>query len=136
LNDAWFSPTTAGQGFFITVFEDIGLMFLAWFTYDSKRPHEGAASGLGDAGHRWLTAFGSYDGNRADLELELTSGGIFDSVEPEPGQVIDGTVSVEFEGCNEGKVIYEISSAGLSGLVPIKRIALDNMPRCEAQGTE
>jgi hypothetical protein len=136
LNDAWFSPTTAGQGFFITVFEDIGMMFLAWFTYDSVRPDENVDDGLGDAGHRWLTAFGPYDGNRAELKIELTSGGVFDSGEPMTEQDIDGTMSVEFEGCNVGKVIYEISSAGLSGLVPIKRIALDNVPRCEAQGTQ
>jgi hypothetical protein len=136
LNDAWFSPSTGGQGFIITVFEDIGMMFLAWFTYDSQRPDESTEAMLGEPGHRWLTAFGPYDGNVANLDLTLTSGGLFDSGIPMPDQVNDGTVSVEFEGCNLGMVTYNIFSAGLSGLVPIERIALDNVPACEARSGE
>ena len=29
LNDAWYNPATDGQGFFITVFPDIGYVLLA-----------------------------------------------------------------------------------------------------------
>jgi len=60
LNDAWYDPETAGQGFLITVFPDIGQMFLAWFTYDVERPGEGVTAQLGEPGHRWLTAQGPY----------------------------------------------------------------------------
>ena len=52
LNDAWFNPDTDGQGFFIGVFPDLGVASLAWFTYDTELPDEGASANLGDAGHR------------------------------------------------------------------------------------
>ncbi len=131
LNDAWFNSATSGQGFFITVFGDIQMMFLAWFTFDTERPDESVQAMLGEPGHRWLTAFGPYSGNVAELDLELTSGGIFDSSDPAPSQVLDGTISIEFTGCNEAMVTYDIFSAGVSGMIPIERIALDNVAGCE-----
>jgi hypothetical protein len=30
LNDTWYFPDTSGQGFFITVFPDLGYVSLAW----------------------------------------------------------------------------------------------------------
>lgn len=131
LNDAWFNPSTPGQGFFITVFPDSGQMFLAWFTYDTERPPESDTAILGEPGHRWLTAFGSYSGDSAVLEIELTSGGIFDSADPGISQVIDGSVTVEFSDCENGLISYEIDSLSLQGVIPISRIALDNVPGCE-----
>jgi hypothetical protein len=65
LNGAWYNPDTAGQGVFISVFPDSGQIFLAWFTYDMERPPESVSANLADPGHRWLTAFGAYDGNQA-----------------------------------------------------------------------
>ena len=35
ISDAWYSPSTDGQGFFITVMEDLNTLFLAWYTYDT-----------------------------------------------------------------------------------------------------
>lgn len=131
LNDAWFNPATAGQGFFLTVFEDIQMMFVAWFTYDTGRPDDGVMANLGEPGHRWLTAFGPYDGDTAELDVELTRGGVFDSPEPAVMQSADGAIVVEFAGCNEALVTYDITSAGVSGVVPIERIALDNVALCE-----
>lgn len=131
LNDAWWNPDTPGQGFFITVFPSIEMMFLAWFTYDTERPAGNVEANLGEPGHRWLTAFGPYSGNLAELEVELTSGGIFDSANPAPEQVEDGTIQLEFSGCNAATVTYDIVSAGVAGAVPIERLALDNVPACE-----
>lgn len=54
LNDAWFNPDTAGQGFFITVFPQTGKLFLAWFIYDTERPAAGTPTLFGDPGHRRL----------------------------------------------------------------------------------
>jgi hypothetical protein len=68
LNDAWYYPETDGQGFFITVFPDRKLVFLAWFTFDTQQPAEDAEALLGGAGQRWLTAAGPYEGNQAVLE--------------------------------------------------------------------
>lgn len=131
LNDAWFNPQTAGQGFFITVFSDIQSIFLAWFTYDTQRPPSSVGATLGEPGHRWLTAFGQYSGNQAVLDVELTSGGVFNAAAPQPTQSPDGAIVLEFSGCNEGTVTYDLQSVGLQGVVPIERIALDNLVLCE-----
>ena len=132
LNDTWFNPATAGQGFFITVFPDIDKMFLAWFTYDVERPPPSVTAMLGEPGHRWLTAFGDYAGNVATLDIEISEGGVFNSPTPPVTQHADGTITVTFTDCNTGSVAYEIESLALTGTVPIERIALDNVPRCQA----
>ncbi len=131
MNDAWFNPETPGQGFFINVFPDAGQVFLAWFTYEVERPSEDVEAILGDAGHRWLTAFGPYTGGQALLDIEITQGGIFDAAEPGPTQELDGTITLEFTSCNAGIVAYDIPSSTLQGSIPIERIALDNVDSCE-----
>lgn len=132
LNDSWFNIDTAGQGFFITVFPDIEAIFLAWFTYDTERPDESLTANLGEPGHRWLTAFGNYAGNLAVLDVELTVGGVFNSDEPAPVQSADGTIEIEFMDCNSAIIRYDITSAGVMGEIPISRIAIDNVPLCQA----
>ncbi len=86
---------------------------------------------LGEAGHRWLTAQGAYAGNQAVLDIHITRGGIFDASPPEPVQNADGTITIEFSNCNAGTVTYDIPSIGRQGVVPIERVAKDNVPLCE-----
>jgi len=136
ITDSWFFPVTSGQGFFIIVWADIKLMFLAWFTYDVERPPEDVTALLGEPGHRWITAQGPYDGDTATLDVFITSGGIFDSDTPPVETIPDGTMVIRFSGCNEGLVSYHIESLNLSGEVPIERIVLDNVPLCEALNEE
>ncbi|MDX1554611.1 MAG: hypothetical protein R3212_01150 [Xanthomonadales bacterium] len=131
-NDSWFNQATAGQGFFITYFPDGASLFLAWFTYDTQRPDPSVTANLGEPGHRWLTAFGDVVGNSAMLEVELTEGGVFDSADPAPTQSADGTILLECSTCNSCMVTYDITSAGVQGVIPIERIAGDNIPTCEA----
>ena len=135
LNDAWYNPATSGQGFFITVFPDLGAVTLAWFTYDTELPPLDATANLGDPGHRWLTALGPIDGNQALMDIEMTSGGLFDTyteitrTDP-PGS--DGTLLLTFDDCNSGTVEYDIPSINQQGIVPIQRVANDNIAICEA----
>jgi len=131
LNDAWYNPLTDGQGFFVTVFPDIGKVFLSWFTYDTEFPAMNATANLGDPGHRWLTAFGSYADNQAVMNISITSGGIFDS-DTDVENVEDGTIILTFEDCNSGTVEYDIPSINRQGTVTIQRIANDNIALCEA----
>jgi formylglycine-generating enzyme required for sulfatase activity len=137
LNDAWYNPETSGQGILLTVYPDIKLVFLAWFTYDTERPPEDVDAFLGEPGHRWLTAQGNYEGNTAILTIAETKGGVFDSPEPEP--VTDpagiGTMTLEFVNCSEGRVSYDIQTLGISGEIPIQRIVADNVPLCEAMAS-
>jgi len=139
LNDAWFYPETDGQGFFITVFPDLSYVSLAWFTYDTELPAPDATANLGDAGHRWLTAVGPIFGNQAVMNIEMTSGGLFDTsteiirTDP-PGS--DGSITLTFDSCNSGTVEYNISSIDREGIVPIQRVASDNIALCEALQSE
>jgi hypothetical protein len=135
LSDAWWNPTTDGQGFVIIVWENIKSVFLAWFTYDTERPDQGSPATVGEAGHRWLTAEGNYTDNRAELTIYLSEGGVFDSGEPPPTTVADGTMVIEFDNCLSGTVSYDIPSAGLMGVVPIQRIAHDHVAHCETAST-
>jgi len=139
LNDAWYNPDTDGQGFFITVFPDLGAVSLAWFTYDTDLPPENALANLGDPGHRWLTAIGPIMGNQALMNIEMTSGGLFDTptivqrTDP-PGS--DGTIVLTFTSCNSGTVEYDIPSINRQGLVRIQRVADDNIALCEALNSD
>jgi len=66
------------------------------------------------------------------LVIELTQGGVFDQTNPkavtENGY---GTMTLEFADCREGLISYDIPSLGLSGEIPIRRIAEDNVELCE-----
>jgi cyclophilin family peptidyl-prolyl cis-trans isomerase len=135
LNDAWYDPLTDGQGFFITVFPELGVVSLAWFTYDTVLPEEGDTANLGDPGHRWLTAIGPIDGNMAVMNISIASGGLFDAatiIERTDPPGSDGTITLSFDDCGNGLVEYDITSIDQQGSVPIKRIADDNIAVCEA----
>jgi hypothetical protein len=135
LNDAWFNPDTDGQGFFITVFPDLNFVTLAWFTYDTDLPTEDETANLGDPGHRWMTAGGLIEGNRAVMNINFTSGGIFDTktvIEDTDPAGSDGTITLTFDDCATGLVEYDITSIGQKGMVPIERVVADNVVMCEA----
>ena len=134
LSDAWYFPGTAGQGFFIIVWEDVQQVFLSWFTYDTERPPEDVSAILGEPGHRWLTAQGPYQGDTATLDVSVTSGGVFDAAQPPATTDPDpaGTITISWAGCNEGLLAYDLPGLGLAGDIPIERIVLDNVPACEA----
>jgi hypothetical protein len=108
---------------------------LSWFTYDTEFPAEDATANLGDPGHCWLTAVGPILGNQVFMEIEMTSGGLFDTstlidrTDP-PGS--DGTIILTFDSCNSGTVEYDITSINQKGIVPIQRVAKDNIVLCEA----
>ena len=138
LNDAWFNPDSAGQGFFIIVWEDSKLVFLAWFTYDTERPPEDVSAILGEAGHRWLTALGPFDGDTALLDTFLSSGMVFDSAEPPvtTEQLEGATIEIVWTDCKQGILKYDIPSLGLSGEIPIQRIVEDKVAACEAAQTQ
>ena len=133
LNDAWYEPATDGQGFFITVYPEKGTVFLGWFTFDMDFPSQDVVAGLGDACQRWLTAQGPYDGKQADLVVYNSSGGLFDSVLAVPQLEPIGSITLQFENCESGTVSYDLPSYGLTGEVPIQRVASDNIAACQIQ---
>lgn len=128
LSDAWYDPASDGQGFFITVWEDIQMMFVGWFTYGDD--------GAGESKHYWMTAQGSYTDDRAELGITVSEGGAFVTGEPAPVRHPDGTMTVEFHNCLEGSVSFDIPSLGRQGSVPIQRITRDSVTGCERKAAE
>ena len=139
LNDAWYKPDTDGQGFFINVFPRLGVVSLAWFTHDTEPPADDMTANLGDPAHRWITAVGPIVGNQVLMNIEMTSGGLFDTAteihrtDP-PGS--DGTIILTFTSCNSGTVEYDIPSINRHGTVLIQRVANDNIALCEVLGAD
>lgn len=131
LNDAWYDPATDGQGFFISVFPTLGSVSVAWYTYDTMLPAEGATADLGDPGHRWMTLQGPIDGNTSDMTIYSTSGGLFDEASSVTNTA-SGTATLTFENCNSGTLEYDIPSISRTGIIPIQRVADDNVVLCEA----
>lgn len=132
--DAWFDRTTNGQGFLINVWEQSKIMFLAWFTFDVERPPEDAVAIFGEAGHRWITASGTFEGDTATLDVFLSTGGTLDS--PDPPVFTDpepyGTIIIRWTGCNSAVLTYDIPALGLLGDIEIERAFPENVPICEA----
>ncbi len=117
LSGGWFEPATSGQGFLIDVDPVNNFIFIAWFTYNDVTTQKA----IGEPNHRWLTASGNYLGTSASLPLYLTSGGKFDNPQSVT-TVQDGTLNVSFDDCSTGSIQYTISSANLSGTIPIQRL--------------
>jgi hypothetical protein len=131
LNDAWYYQPTSGQGFFIIVWPDTRQIFISWFTYDAMRPDAAITALIGDPGHRWFTAQGSYEVDTATLTVYQTEGGVFDSEEPKPvtGQQGVGSMTVTWADCDNAVVDYDF--LGYSGSVPIERVVKQNVALCE-----
>jgi 6-phosphogluconolactonase (cycloisomerase 2 family) len=132
LNGSWYDPATDGQGFLIDVFPDSGVMFLAWFTYDTDAPDASVTANLGHPSQRWLTAQGPYADTEAVLDIFVSGGGIFDMYPPAPTREKDGTLTIEFEDCNNGTITYDLPSIGRQGIIPIQRIVTENVPLCQS----
>ncbi len=133
INDAWVSAQAALQGFFFTVFPDLGLFFLSWFTFDSVPPDAGVNAVFGAADQRWVSGLGPYSGNTVTINVELTSGGIFNGSEPLATQQKNyGTITIVFISCNEALLTYDFPSLGLSGQMTLTRAVPDNVALCEA----
>jgi len=135
LNDAWINDDTVGQGFFISVFPDTGIVFLAWFTYDTELPPPAVLALLGEPGHRWVTAQGPYAGDTAELTVYLTEGGVFDAADPPAVTHVDepiGTITIVWHDCEHATLTYDIDPPGVSGEIQLRRIVPDNVALCAA----
>jgi hypothetical protein len=133
LNDAWYDPAMDGQGFFLAVYPETATVFLGWFTYDMEFPGQDANASLGDACQRWLTAQGPYDGAQAELVVYNSSGGLFGASQPVPDLEPIGSITLQFEDCENGSVSYDLPGIGIFGVIPIERVAPDNVAACEVQ---
>jgi hypothetical protein len=133
LNDAWVSVGAPFQGIFITVLPLLQKVFVAWFTFDSVPPVGGERAVFGANDQRWVTGLGDIIGNRAEISMELTTGGAFNQSSPLPTQDTEyGTMTLEFTDCSNGSVSFEVPDAGVSGEFTIHRVIDSNVSLCEA----
>ena len=97
----------------------------------------GSAVGQGQGpgpGQRWLTAQGTYAGAFAELQVYSSSGGLFDQSPPEPVHEMVGSILLQFYDCGSGSITYdfpEVGANGLTGVIPIERVSLDNVTHCQ-----
>ena len=131
LSDSWYQPDTPGQGFFLDVMDQRNQIFLGWFNFNEE------ASAFDTFNHRWLTAFGPFSGTSADLAIEWSSGGAFDTAQPVPTQHHEGSIRLEFTDCNHGWIEFSWDGLGgtnpsQSGVIPIERITGDSIALCES----
>jgi len=132
LNDAWVSDEAPFQGLFITVFENLGSVFVAWFTFDSDSTAVGTAV-FGAKDQRWVTGLGALEGDTAVISVELTSGGVFNASDPlARQQTAYGTITIVFKSCNEATMAYDFPATGLSGETTIRRAHDANVGLCES----
>ena len=130
LAGSWFNPDTPGQGFFLAVFENLNSLFLGWFTFPEQAP-----SG-DEVEQRWMTAHGGFNGDSANLAIEWTTNGGFNSAVPEPDRHEAGSVRLDFWDCAYGMITYEWSAdepglAAASGVIPIERVSNESVALCE-----
>lgn len=132
LNDAWVNQDAPFQGLLITVYPGLNIVFVAWFTFDSEVPAMPPMVTFGAHDQRWASGAGSIVGNKATINMELTSGGKFHSDEPTATQDSNyGTFELEFENCREGLVTFDFPGLGESGQFAISRVVDENADLCE-----
>jgi hypothetical protein len=134
LNGSWDDPTTSAQGVFLDIFPNVGVAFLAWFTYDSIAPNPAETREVGKPGNSWLVAQGNFQPGDASVEITLyfQGGGRFNDPGTAPNPIEEaGSGTLEFDSCLGGTLTYDLDS-GLQGSVILNRIAGDNIDLCES----
>jgi len=113
MDGVWFDQNTPGQGFLIDAHPNPNggnFIFVAWFTYGDDTA----------SGQRWLTAQGNFAGSTATIDVYETTGGSFDD-----SQAVDiekiGTLTIDFQDCNNALLSYELTDEALSNNIAISR---------------
>jgi hypothetical protein len=127
----WFNPLTPGQGFLFDFIPATSFMFAAAFTFDIDSPQTGGV--IPGAEQRWFTAQGNYSGNRADLTVHQTTGGVFDDPTPVTTEPV-GTMIVEFLTCTSANITYDLPQFDLQGVIPVTKLLADELCTQSSQG--
>ena len=80
-----------------------------------------------------MTAAAPFDGDEAVMDIVFTSGGLFDitsDIQRTGLAGSDGILILRFDNCSAGTVEYDITSIDAQGVVPIARVANDNVSLC------
>lgn len=118
INGSWYEPATSGQGLVLDLVPSSNLLAAYWFTY----PLEGG-------GREWYLAVGDINGDRVEFTVYQTENGVFDRFNPVETNAV-GSATLHFSSCSEAYWNYTIETDGISGEIPLQRIAPDYF--CEA----
>jgi hypothetical protein len=123
MDGAWISENTPGQGFLIDAQPDPeggNFIFVAWFTYGNDTA----------SGQRWLTAQGSFAGSSAAIDVYETTGGSLDDSQSVNTEKV-GTMTLDFQDCNNALLSYLLTDESLSNSVAIHRAIPGAQALCE-----
>lgn len=113
ISGSWYEPATSGQGLVLELVPETNLMVAYWFTY----PIAGGA-------REWYLAMGDISGDSVGFTIYQTENGYFDEaslVQTDPV----GSAQLIFSSCTEASWIYQIDTIGVSGEIPLQRLAPD-----------
>jgi len=121
LSGNWFDPAKPGQGFMFEVNPGANAIFFAWYTYAP----DGQA--LGAAGQRWYTGQAGYTPGARTIALSLyeTTGGMFNTAQPQPQTAAVGTATIVFASCSAAHLTFNFtagSNAGQGGSIDLSRV--------------
>lgn len=117
VNGGWFEPASSGQGLVFELTPSSNQLAAYWFTY----PVEAAA-------REWYLAVGDISGDSAELTVYQTENGIFDQPSLVETNAV-GSAQVNFSSCTQASWDYQIDTLGISGEIPLQRVAPDGL--CE-----
>ena len=110
LGGTWFNLSTPGQGFMLEVVPSINSLAIGWFTWGTT---------AGD--HFWMSGLGPITGDSATVQLQRSSGGLFNDPAPVT-TTATGTATFRFTSCTQATVTYQRADTGESGTFPIQRL--------------
>lgn len=108
---SWLNNATGGQGVFFDVAPGLDNLFaMAWFTW-TQAPGQ----------YDWLTAVGSYAGDRAQMNLFRSRGGRFNAADAVTTTQV-GVASVVFTSCTAAELTFALTDPPVSGRIPLQRL--------------
>lgn len=113
INGSWYEPATSGQGLVLDLVPSSNLLAAYWFTY----PETGG-------GREWYLAVGDISGDRVEFTVYQTKNGVFDQVSQVETNAV-GSASLHFSSCSQATWSYTLDTGGISGEIPLQRIAPD-----------
>jgi hypothetical protein len=121
LSGSWANPDIPGQGIFLDVDPEFGVIFLAWFTYQEET--EGSSAVIGYPKNQWLVAQGRVEpeSSGAILDIIRTEGGLFDDPMPVSQQTV-GRMDLNFLDCTEAWMDFAFDDGSAQGHLQLTRI--------------
>ena len=113
INGSWYEPATSGQGLVLDLVPSSNLLAAYWFTY----PLEGGA-------REWYLAVGDISGDSVEFTVYQAENGVFDQVSQVETNAV-GSATLHFSSCSQASWNYTLETDGISGEIPLQRIAPD-----------